>query len=114
MMPGQPLENYQDEIYLAGLAGTVPALPTDLTQLEDAARDRLSPQAWGYIAGGAGSGDTVRENRAALAQPGRPGPGGARPAAVTGKRPPGSTRNWPLIRAGNGQPGRMAASRDLS
>jgi L-lactate dehydrogenase (cytochrome) len=67
MVPGQPLENYQDEIYLAGLAGTVPALPTDLTRLEAAARDRLSPQAWGYIAGGAGSGDTVRENRAALA-----------------------------------------------
>jgi hypothetical protein len=54
MMPGQPLENYQDEICLAGLAGTVPAVPTDITRLKDAAWDRLSPQAWGYIAGGPG------------------------------------------------------------
>jgi lactate 2-monooxygenase len=62
----QPLEAYQDEIYLSGLAGTVPALPTDLAELEAAARARLSPQAHGYIAGSAGSGDTARENLAAF------------------------------------------------
>ena len=70
MVPGQPLENYQDEISLAGLAG--------FASLTD-----LGPEV--------------------LAR--RPLPG---------KRPPGSTRNWPLIRAGNGQPGRMGPSRDLS
>ncbi len=61
-----PLETYQDEIYLNGLVGTVPALPADLARLETAARARLSPQAHAYIAGGAGSGDTVRENAAAF------------------------------------------------
>jgi lactate 2-monooxygenase len=63
---GQPLETYQDEIYLSGLAGTVPGLPADLNGLEALARDRLTPEAFGYIAGGAGSGDTIRENAAAL------------------------------------------------
>jgi lactate 2-monooxygenase len=61
-----PLESYQDEIYLNGLAGAAPALPADLSGLEALARDRLTPEAFGYIAGGAGSGDTVRENAAAL------------------------------------------------
>ena len=62
----QPLEAYQDEIYRSGLDGAVPALPTDLTALEAAARARLSAPAHGYIAGGAGSGDTVRENAEAF------------------------------------------------
>jgi lactate 2-monooxygenase len=57
-----PLENYQDEIYLTGLTGTVPAFPTYLGDLEEAARAKLTPQAFGYIAGAAGSGDTAREN----------------------------------------------------
>ena len=61
-----PLETYQDEIYLDGLNGTVPALPTDLSALEAAARARLSPQAHAYIAGSAGSGDTARENSEAF------------------------------------------------
>jgi lactate 2-monooxygenase len=59
---GQPLETYQDEIYLNGLTGAVPGFPADPGQLEEAARAVLTPQAFGYIAGGAGSGDTAREN----------------------------------------------------
>ena len=62
----QPLETYQDEIYRAGLGGVTPDLPTDLNELEGAAAGRLTPQAHAYIAGGAGSGDTARENREAL------------------------------------------------
>jgi lactate 2-monooxygenase len=62
----QPLETYQDEIYLNGLTGAVPALPADLGRLEEAARAVLTPQAFGYIAGSAGSGDTARENLEAL------------------------------------------------
>jgi isopentenyl diphosphate isomerase/L-lactate dehydrogenase-like FMN-dependent dehydrogenase len=62
----QPLETYQDEIYLNGLAGAVPALPADLSRLEEAARQVLTPQAFGYVAGSAGSGDTARENLEAL------------------------------------------------
>jgi lactate 2-monooxygenase len=60
------LENYQEEIFAAGLDGAVPALPTDLSTLEGAARSRLRPEVFGYIQGGAGTGDTVAENAAAL------------------------------------------------
>ena len=62
----QPLEAYQDEIYLAGLDGATPRLPADLNELERVADGRLTPEAHAYIAGGAGSGDTVRENREAF------------------------------------------------
>ncbi len=62
----QPLETYQDEIYRGGLGSVTPDLPTDLNELERAAAGRLTPQAHAYIAGGAGSGDTARENREAF------------------------------------------------
>lgn len=55
----QPLETYQDEIYLAGLGGVTPDLPTDLNELERAADGRLTPGAYAYITGSAGSGDTA-------------------------------------------------------
>ncbi|MGH3276674.1 MAG: alpha-hydroxy-acid oxidizing protein, partial [Streptosporangiaceae bacterium] len=58
----QPLETYQNEIYLNGLTGARPRFPADLHQLEEAARAVLTPEAFGYIAGSAGSGDTAREN----------------------------------------------------
>src|SRR6185437_3222807 len=53
-------------IYLNGLGGTKPVLPADLRHLEDLAREQMPPQAFGYIYGGAGSGDTVAENAAAF------------------------------------------------
>ena len=59
---GQQLESYQDEIYLTGLTGTVPDYPTDLTRLEEAARGVMTPQAYDYVSGSAGAGDTAREN----------------------------------------------------
>jgi lactate 2-monooxygenase len=58
----QPLETYQDEIYLNGLSWAVPPHPTDLSRLEEAARAVMTPRAWDYVAGPAGSGDTAREN----------------------------------------------------
>lgn len=58
----QPLESYQDEIYLNGLSSAVPPYPTDLSRLEDAARKVMTPRAFDYVAGAAGSGDTAREN----------------------------------------------------
>jgi lactate 2-monooxygenase len=58
----QPLESYQDEIYLNGLAWAVPQFPTDLSALEEAARRVMTPRAFDYVAGSAGSGDTAREN----------------------------------------------------
>jgi lactate 2-monooxygenase len=62
----QPLESYQDEIYLTGLTGAVPGLPTDLHRLEEAARTVMTPRAFDYVAGAAGSGETARENLLAL------------------------------------------------
>jgi lactate 2-monooxygenase len=58
----QPLESYADEIYLMGLTGAVPDLPTDLHRLEEAARPVMTPRAFDYVAGSAGSGDTAAEN----------------------------------------------------
>ncbi len=60
------LESYQDEIYLTGLTGAVPGLPTDLHRLEEAARAVMTPRAFDYVAGSAGSGDTAAENLAAF------------------------------------------------
>ncbi len=57
---------YQNEIYLQGLGGQVPMFTTDGTRLEDAAREKLEPGPFGYVAGGAGSGATVRANREAF------------------------------------------------
>ncbi len=62
----QPLESYQDEIYLDGLSGALPVLPVDLSALEELARMRLAPEVYGYLADGAGRGDTMRENEAAF------------------------------------------------
>src|SRR5580704_6023199 len=58
----QPLESYQDEIYLNGLTWAVPPYPADLSTLEAAAREVMTPRAFGYVAGAAGSGDTASEN----------------------------------------------------
>ncbi|HEY7592155.1 MAG TPA: lactate 2-monooxygenase [Actinophytocola sp.] len=58
--------SYQNEIYLQGLADQVPMFTTDGTRLADAARERLEPGPFGYVAGGAGSGATVRANREAF------------------------------------------------
>jgi lactate 2-monooxygenase len=62
----QPLETYQDEIYLTGLSWAVPAYPTDLSTLEDAASKVMTPRAFDYVAGAAGSGDSASENLAAF------------------------------------------------
>ncbi|GAA4026308.1 lactate 2-monooxygenase [Allokutzneria multivorans] len=57
---------YQSEIYLQGLAGAVPPFTTDPTALESSAREVLETGPFGYVAGGAGSGATVRANREAF------------------------------------------------
>ena len=58
--------SYQNEIYVGGLAETAPELPTDLTRLEALAEKRLSPTAFGYVAGSAGTETTARANRSAF------------------------------------------------
>lgn len=64
--PAQPLGAFQNEVYFLGLAGTLPPYPMDLLALEAAARDRLSAEAFGYVAGAAGSESTARANREAF------------------------------------------------
>lgn len=54
--------NYQNEIYFAGTGGQRPEFPISLTELEAMAREKLSPEAYGYLAGAAGTEDTLREN----------------------------------------------------
>ena len=58
----------QTEIYLNGLAGKKPTVPADPGRLEEAAREQMSPEAFAYVAGGAGKENTVHENRAAFAR----------------------------------------------
>jgi isopentenyl diphosphate isomerase/L-lactate dehydrogenase-like FMN-dependent dehydrogenase len=53
---------YQNEIYLGGLGGEKPGLPISYADLEAKAREVMTPEAFGYVAGGAGSEDTMRQN----------------------------------------------------
>jgi lactate 2-monooxygenase len=61
--PSVPFGNYQFEIYLQGLAAKVPELPTSYAGLDEAAREALTPEVYGYVAGGAGEELTMRANR---------------------------------------------------
>jgi isopentenyl diphosphate isomerase/L-lactate dehydrogenase-like FMN-dependent dehydrogenase len=56
----------QMQIYLAGLAGQRPSQPIAPEELEQQARQVLRPEAYVYVAGGAGAEDTVRANREAF------------------------------------------------
>ncbi|HYC85522.1 MAG TPA: lactate 2-monooxygenase [Chryseosolibacter sp.] len=56
--------DWQKRIYLNGFSGKLPGIPLDFTKLELAASRVLSPQAFAYIAGGAGLESTIRANRA--------------------------------------------------
>jgi lactate 2-monooxygenase len=56
----------QTSIYAAGVSGRRPRVPTDATMLEERAREVMSAEAFAYVAGGAGTGATMRANRAAF------------------------------------------------
>ena len=56
----------QKAIYVRGLAGDRPPVPTGFAALEDRARGALTAEAFAYIAGGAGEEATMRANRAAF------------------------------------------------
>jgi lactate 2-monooxygenase len=61
-----PFANYQNEIYLMGLAEQRPTWSCNLAELEQLAQDALTPEAFGYVAGSAGTEGTARANRAAF------------------------------------------------
>lgn len=52
----------QTEIYVAGAKGQKPRVPVRVEVLEARAREKLSPQAYDYVAGAAGGEDTARAN----------------------------------------------------
>lgn len=56
----------QGAIYRDGVLGRQPSVPTDFAELERRARKASSARAWAYVAGGAGEGRTMRNNRAAF------------------------------------------------
>jgi lactate 2-monooxygenase len=54
------------QIYMQALSGGELSIPIPLAALEQKAREVLSPQAFDYVAGGAGGEDTMRANREAF------------------------------------------------
>ena len=56
----------QAALFLGGLAGRRPLVPADPHRLEAAARRAMSPEAFAYVAGGAGTESTMRANREAF------------------------------------------------
>jgi lactate 2-monooxygenase len=58
----------QSAIYMRGVGGETPAISTSFTGLEAAARERMTPEAFAYMAGGAGLETTMDANRAAFAR----------------------------------------------
>src|SRR5947209_19941019 len=59
--PGPGLRR-QMEVYTAGLAGKTPAYPVAVEDLQAEARKVMRPEAYDYLAGAAGSEDTMRAN----------------------------------------------------
>lgn len=58
----------QRDIYLRGVSGQCPLVPSDPLALEHAAKAKMSTQAYAYVAGGAGRELTVGRNRDAFEQ----------------------------------------------
>ncbi len=56
----------QLQIYLAGMSQQQPATPVSYDALKEKARQAMTPEAYDYLAGGAGSEDTMRANREAF------------------------------------------------
>lgn len=56
----------QTEIFVRGAAGLRPTVPTEPDMLALAARAAMSPEAWAYVAGGAGLEHTADANRRAF------------------------------------------------
>jgi lactate 2-monooxygenase len=54
--------DFQNEIYLQGLAGVLPSLPMVFAEWEAKAKMALPPSVWSYVAGGAGDERTQRAN----------------------------------------------------
>lgn len=60
--------SFQYEIYAAGLIEQKPELPVSAGELQERAREAMTPEAYGYVAGGAGAEQTMRANLEAFAR----------------------------------------------
>ena len=60
--------DFQLGIYQRGITGAKPALPLRIEDLEELARSKISDEAYGYIAGGAGSEVSMKFNQQAFDQ----------------------------------------------
>src|SRR5512145_1532720 len=56
----------QFEVYVSGARGVYPRVPVSFDRLQAAARRAMSPEGYAYVAGGAGTEETMRGNRAAF------------------------------------------------
>lgn len=56
----------EQQIYAGALFGTTTAIPAAISLLEQKAKETLAPEAFDYVAGGAGGEDTMRANREAF------------------------------------------------
>jgi lactate 2-monooxygenase len=56
----------QFEVYVGGARGAYPSVPVSFEKLEQRARTAMTPEGYAYIAGSAGTEETIRENRAAF------------------------------------------------
>jgi lactate 2-monooxygenase len=56
----------QFEVYVGGARGVLPRVPVSFDRLERAARKAMTPEGYAYVAGGAGTEETIRANRAAF------------------------------------------------
>ncbi|KTG07865.1 alpha-hydroxy-acid oxidizing enzyme [Haloprofundus marisrubri] len=65
-MPDAPGNRRQVEVYMQGMADVTPDVPVSYEKLEAEALDALSPEAYDYVAGGAGEERTVSSNRRAF------------------------------------------------
>ena len=71
--PGPPPDLHADagrqrqrHVYVQGVAGKTPRVPVAPEPLAEAARRAMSPEAWAYVAGGAGTEATMDANREAF------------------------------------------------
>jgi len=60
--PAEVFADFEFEIYARGLAGETPKLPVAVSGLLERAREVLSAEAFGYVAGGAGAERTMQAN----------------------------------------------------
>jgi lactate 2-monooxygenase len=69
--PVGPGRGRQTKVFVEGVGGKRPTVPVDPARLAERAREVMTPAAWAYVAGGAGSESTERANRH-LTPPRRP------------------------------------------